>query len=96
MRQSLELSEADTPPARQPKRKKFKITREEVCGTVLAAVPLIGFLIFSLAPLILAFAMAFLDMPGFEAVGGEWIGFANFTYVFSDPLFWQSVVTHLF
>ncbi len=66
------------------KRKKKRINTEEIYGTLFAAIPLIGFCIFGLVPLILAFAMAFLDMgTGWDITSAEWAGFDNFVYLFS-------------
>ncbi len=78
-------------PVKSPK-KRFKIDLEEIYGTAFAAVPLIGFLIFGAIPLVLAFAMAFLDIPGYSIDGAEWAGFDNFVYIFEDPLFGESIL----
>lgn len=68
------------------------INMEELAGTALASIPLIGFCIFGLLPLILAFFMAFLKMRDFSIVDAEFVGFENFKAVCSDPLFWESLV----
>ncbi len=79
-------------PAPQPKRRKgWKNREEEIVGTLIASIPLIGFLIFGLIPLVLAFAMAFMKMPGFSFTEGSWTGWENFKFVLTDRLFWQSV-----
>lgn len=82
----------------KPPRKKKRIDKEEIWGTALASIPLIGFLIFGLIPLALAFAMGFLDFPGifgWSFEGATWGGFKNFTAVLSDKMFWQSVLNTL-
>lgn len=72
----------EQPPVNRPKKRK--IDTEEIYGTLFAAIPLIGFCIFGLVPLILAFAMAFLDMgTGWEITSAEWAGLDNFAYLFS-------------
>ena len=68
------------------------INMEELAGTALASIPLIGFCIFGLIPLILAFFMAFLKMRDFSFLDAEFVWFDNFKTVCSDPLFWQSIV----
>ncbi|MBQ7407726.1 MAG: sugar ABC transporter permease [Clostridia bacterium] len=80
------------PPA--PKRKK-RINREEVAGTLMASIPLIGFLLFGFLPLVLAFAMAFMELRFFSFVDATWVGLANFKEVVEDPMFWESVVNTL-
>lgn len=82
----------------KPPRKKIKVNREEILGTLFAAIPLIGFMIFAFVPLILAVVMAFLNVPGWD-IGGATLadkgGFGNFITVLTDPLFWDSVVNTL-
>ena len=77
-------------PAKKPP-KSFRINKEEIAGTALASIPLVGFLIFGLVPLVLALAMAFLNMRDFGFEGATWAGFDNFQKVFTDPTFWQAM-----
>lgn len=73
-------------------KKRKKLRKEEVVGISLALLPIIRFLLFGLAPMILAFVMAFLDMKSFSLKGAEFIGFQNFNDVLSDDMFWQSIL----
>ncbi len=85
-----------TIPVRPPSKKKFN--QEEIWGTSLAAIPLVGFLLFGAIPLVLAFAMGFLDFSnayGWSFAGATWTGFDNFVFVITDPEFWQSVLNTL-
>ncbi len=78
----------------KPQKKKKKINKEEIWGTALASIPLIGFFIFGVIPLAMAIAMGFLDFSatqGWSFSGATWGGFENFAYVLKDKLFWQSV-----
>lgn len=77
-------------PAAGFKRKK-RINKEELAGTLLASIPIIGFLIFGLVPLVLALAMAFLHMRGFGFEGATSAGFDNFKTVLTDPVFIHSI-----
>ena len=82
-----------TVPVRRPR--KHKINQEEVWGTSLASIPLIGFLIFGAIPLVLALAMGFLDFSnayGWSFEGAVWCGFENFIFVLTDKQFWQAVL----
>ena len=65
--------------------------REAVAGTLMASVPLIGFVIFGLIPLILALRMAFFKITGYEIFSGKNVGFENFAGVFEDPTFWKAL-----
>lgn len=80
-------------PVRQPPKRRTN--KEEIAGTALASIPLIGFLIFGLVPLVLAMAMAFMKMQDFGFEGAEWAGLENFKTVLTDPMFWDSVVNTL-
>lgn len=74
-------------------RHKFKKSHEEnITGLIMAGIPIVGFLLFTLVPMILAFSTAFFDLHelySFEQA--EWEGFNNFKEVLSDPVFWRSV-----
>lgn len=90
--QEMVGGEAMLPPRKTQKR---RIDKEEIAGTALASIPLIGFLIFGFIPLILAMVMAFMDMKGYSIVGAEWVGMQNFITVWNDPKFWDAVVNTL-
>lgn len=65
---------------------------ESASGTMMASIPVIGFLIFGLVPLVLALAMAFMYVPGKGNMAkAEFVGFENFKEVLSDHMFWQSI-----
>ncbi len=67
--------------------------RESLCGTSLAMIPVTGFILFGLIPLILALVMAFMYVPGKGNIAkAEFVGLENFQEVLNDPMFWQSIV----
>ncbi len=76
-------------------KKRSKAGRaENVSGLLMAIIPVIGFVLFGLIPLVLAFVMAFLEIPGRggrieEATFAE--NFGNFTAVLNDRMFWKSI-----
>lgn len=77
-----------------PKRGKSKINKEAVAGTLFASIQLMGFLIFGATPLIMAFAMAFLDMHSFSFKDAKLVGpsiFENFKTVLTDDKFWDAI-----
>lgn len=80
----------DCIPVGKPPRKK-RINKEEIAGTALASIPLIGFAIFGLVPLLVAMAMAFLEMNSYNIFEGEFVGFENFKKVLLDEMFWDAV-----
>ncbi len=79
----------------QPKRNAFSraYRKEAACGTALAMIPVTGFILFGMIPLVLALVMAFLDVPGKGDIAeATWVGLGNFKEVLSDPMFWQSIL----
>ena len=74
-----------------PIKRRKRINKEALSGTLFASLPLIGFLLFGAIPLVLAFAMAFLNMKGFSFAGASWAGFDNFKNVVQDDKFWESI-----
>lgn len=73
------------------KKKRYGV-REATAGICMACLPIAGFLLFTLIPILLALSMAFLDLHElytFEAV--TWDGLENFKEVLTDPVFWRSV-----
>lgn len=75
-----------------PKKLKQQNKIEREVGTTLALIPVIGFIIFGLLPMILAFVMAFLYVPGKgDITSATFVGFENFKEVLTDPMFWQSI-----
>ncbi len=78
------------------RKKKKKLSREEIAGFMLAFIPVLGYCIFSLVPMVMAVFMAFMEIDGYTLVGAEFIGFDNFNTVLHDPKFWKSIVTTLY
>ncbi len=76
--------------------KKKKIDKEGLTGFCMSFIPVLGFCIFGLIPMILAIGMAFMDIKGFSFEGATWNGIENFKDVLSDDLFWQSIVNTLY
>lgn len=67
------------------------MNKKEIQAFLFAGLPLLGFLIFSLIPLVSSLAMAFFDIRGLEIAGSEFVWFENFAYVLTDPDFWHSL-----
>lgn len=80
----------DMPLPRKPAR-KFRINKEEIAGTAFASIPIIGFLIFSLVPLVMSMIMAFYKMRDFGLVNATYVGFKNFEAVLGDKKFWEAI-----
>jgi multiple sugar transport system permease protein len=76
--------------------KRRKVSKEGIAGFSLAFIPVLGYCLFSLIPMILAIAMAFMHIVGYSFEGSYFVGFDNFKDVLSDSLFWKSIVNTLY
>jgi multiple sugar transport system permease protein len=77
-------------PSRRPWLGSPLQRREAIEGYLWIAPWVIGFLVFSLGPILASFYLSFTDY----SIGGmpEWIGFANYAQAFfTDKLFWPSL-----
>ena len=72
-------------------RKKNRLRKEEVQGMVFANIPLLGFCIFGLIPLIVSFYLSFNSFKGLRIHTAEYVGLENFKEIFKDDLFYQSL-----
>lgn len=68
---------------------------EEAYGTIFAGIPLVGFFLFGLIPMLTAVVMAFTNAR-FALTNLEWRGFDNFVTILKDDLFWKSIVNTLY
>ncbi len=73
------------------KNKVVQGIKKNAPGILLAAPPLIGFLLFGLIPLVMALIMAFHKVYGFSMEGMTFVGFQNFTDTFADSQFWLAL-----
>ncbi|WP_162146761.1 carbohydrate ABC transporter permease [Acholeplasma granularum] len=79
------------------KRKTLKyIPNKSKWGLGLAIIPLIGYAIFGLLPLILSVVISLFDLNGYRFEGMEFVGFNNFSHVITDPLFYKSILNTLY
>jgi multiple sugar transport system permease protein len=72
------------------KKHKNKV-RYSKWGFVLAFIPLLGFFIFGLIPLILSFVVSLYKPLGYSFSNMNWMGLKNYTHVLTDEVFWKSV-----
>ena len=71
------------------RRRPFRFS--SVQGYLFILPNLVGFAIFTLLPLIFAFAVAFANWDVISGLDGiEWVGLGNFTQLFQDGNFWGS------
>lgn len=82
----------DAHPSAPPKKRLSRQARnEEICGTVMGALPVLSCLVFSVVPMILALVMAFFDMRTIISFdGAQFVWFDKFAEVLTDENFWTA------
>ncbi|MBQ8802762.1 MAG: sugar ABC transporter permease [Tyzzerella sp.] len=70
---------------------KKKIKKEEVQGILFANIPLLGFVIFGLIPLILSVYLSFHTFKGLRLNSAVFVGFENFKTILQDELFYKAL-----
>lgn len=78
------------------KKRKKGDQSENVSGLIMGSIPVIGFILFGMIPLLLAVAMAFMYVPGKgNLANAQFVAFDNFKAVLEDHMFWQSILNTL-
>ena len=83
MRNRVNRKMLDTEIRKKPRR----ISQEAMMAYIFVSIPLIGYLIFSIFPVIISFCMQFTSMTGFDLSTMEWNHFENFKRVFEHILY---------
>lgn len=76
--------------------KKKRQSKEAMWAYLFVGIPILGWVIFSLTPLIISFIIQFTTMNGFDLGTMKWNGFENFKRVFTDSNFYLSIGVTLF
>ena len=88
-------SERSSPMSKPTAKKMSKSERRDNINGFLFALPwIIGFVCFSLIPLLTSFYYSFTSFNPVKPP--EWIGLENFKYIFKDPLVFKSLKNTLF
>ena len=88
----------DAHPTAPPKKRLSRQARnEEICGTVMGALPVLSCLVFSVVPMILALVMAFFDMRTIISFDGanRWQKLIHITVPAVSPTLFFLLVTGL-
>lgn len=76
-----------------------KNNKEQIAGILFASIPLIGFFLFGLVPLVMSLFMSFSDVPTFALSDMKIYSidnlFKNYSAIFADEKFWLSIVNTL-
>ena len=70
------------------KRKTSRLTdskKENLMGTLMASGPFIGFILFSLIPMVVSLVISFTELRGFNVDQATFVGFDNYINLLTDP-----------
>ena len=77
------------------KKVKTSNNREQILGMLFASIPIIGFVLFGLFPLIISLVMSFSNVPSYRVEEMEVFSlgnfFNNYITIFQDEKFWLSI-----
>ena len=72
-------------------KKRKRINKEEILGIIFANIPLLGFVLFGLIPLLLSIYLSFHTFKGLRLNSADFVGFENFKKIFEDEMFYTAI-----
>lgn len=81
---------------RQNKSKRTKLIRNELLGLSFVAIPVIGFLLFTVLPMVLSIGLSFTELKSYNLQKAIFVGFQNYRSVLTDKKFWSACVHTLY
>lgn len=79
--------------------KSKKARSDELWGTLFAGIPVLGLIIFTYIPLLMAVVMSFMEVPGLTLQGAKFFPlkqiFTNYVTVIRDGYFWRSILNNI-
>lgn len=70
------------------RRKTSKMSdskKENIMGTIMASGPFLGFILFSLIPMVVSLIISFTELRGFNVDQAKYVGFENYIKLLTDP-----------
>jgi cellobiose transport system permease protein len=79
-----------------PRRRRLSESKKNSISAYIYIAPFfILYSIFGVYPMVYSFYLAFFKWNGFKTSAMEFIGFQNFIWIFTDPIFWKTIVNTL-
>ena len=75
----------------QMNKKRKRVRKEEVQGIIFANIPLFGFILFGLIPLVLSVYLSFNTFKGLRLNSADFVGLDNFKAILADELFYKAL-----
>ena len=73
------------------RKTRKRLGKEEVQGILYANIPLLGFCLFGLIPLLLSLYLCFNSFKGLRLHTAKFVAWENFSKILQDEMFWQSL-----
>ena len=73
------------------RKNRKRLGKEEVQGILYANIPLLGFCLFGLIPLLLSLYLCFNSFKGLRLHTAKFVAWENFSKILQDEMFWQSL-----
>ena len=73
------------------RKTRKRLGKEEVQGILYANIPLFGFCLFGLIPLLLSLYLCFNSFKGLRLHTAKFVAWENFSEILQDEMFWQSL-----
>ena len=73
------------------RKTRKRLGKEEVQGILYANIPLFGFCLFGLIPLLLSLYLCFNSFKGLRLHTAKFVAWENFSKILQDEMFWQSL-----
>ena len=73
------------------RKNRKRLGKEEVQGILYANIPLFGFCLFGLIPLLLSLYLCFNSFKGLRLHTAKFVAWENFSKILQDEMFWQSL-----
>jgi len=70
--------------------------KENITGWLMIGLPIIGFILFELMPMIVSGVLSFMELRTYNLTDAKWVGFSNFIEIFNDPYFYKSLLNTLY
>jgi sugar transport system (permease) (binding protein dependent transporter) len=80
----------------EKRSRRRKIIRRNVIGTLMASPPFIGFLCFTMIPMILSLGISFTELHSYNLSLAKFTGFDNYLMVLKSDMLWTSVLNTLY
>lgn len=72
-----------------------KKIKETVSGWLICGLPVVGFLLFQMIPLLVSFVLGFTELKSYNFFEAKFIGLSNYITLLEMPLFWKAIKTTL-